>query len=144
MRVRQVLLNLLSNAAKFTDSGTITLRARPVEAVGPDSGRLEPFVEISVIDTGRGIAAEDMAKLFEPFSQVDASATRKAGGTGLGLSICRQLVELHSGRIWAESELGKGSTFIFILPVGQPERAPFRSRSNGAGGHRPRCAGGGR
>ena len=120
MRVRQVLLNLLSNASKFTDSGTVTLRARSVEAVGPYSGRLEPFVEISVIDTGTGIAAQDMDKLFEPFSQVDASATRKVGGTGLGLSICRQLVELHNGRIWAESEIGKGSTFTFILPVGQP------------------------
>src|SRR5579859_2100626 len=123
MRVRQVLLNLLANAAKFTDSGTITLRARAVEALGPFSGRVEPFVEIAVIDTGSGIAPEDMAKLFEPFSQVDASATRKVGGTGLGLSICRQLVDLHNGRIWAESELGKGSSFIFILPVSQPEAA---------------------
>jgi Amt family ammonium transporter len=121
MRVRQVLLNLLSNASKFTDEGSITLRARAVEAVGPYSGRLEPFVEISVIDTGGGIQADDMPKLFEPFSQVDASATRKVGGTGLGLSICRQLVELHNGRIWAESEFGKGSTFTFILPVGQPD-----------------------
>jgi Amt family ammonium transporter len=76
-----------------------------------------------VIDTGGGIAAEDMPKLFEPFSQVDASATRKVGGTGLGLSICRQLVDLHSGRIWAESELGSGSTFSFILPVGLPDAA---------------------
>jgi signal transduction histidine kinase/CheY-like chemotaxis protein len=133
MRVRQVLLNLLANAAKFTDGGTITLRARPVEAVGPYSGRLEPFVEISVIDTGGGIAAEDMPKLFEPFSQVDASATRKVGGTGLGLSICRQLVDLHNGRIWAESELGSGSTFTFILPVGLPDAAvpqPTEPESN--------------
>jgi signal transduction histidine kinase/ActR/RegA family two-component response regulator len=121
MRVRQVLLNLLSNASKFTDTGTITLRARTVEAVGPYSGRLEPFVEIAIVDTGAGIAPQDMVKLFEPFSQVDASATRKVGGTGLGLSICRQLVELHNGRIWAESEFGKGSSFIFILPVSQPE-----------------------
>jgi len=121
MRVRQVLLNLLSNAAKFTDKGSITLRARPVEAVGAQSGRLEPFVEISVIDTGPGIAADDMAKLFEPFSQVDASATRKMGGTGLGLSICRQLVELHNGRIWAESVVGQGSTFTFTLPISQPD-----------------------
>ncbi|MCC7360238.1 MAG: GAF domain-containing protein [Anaerolineales bacterium] len=121
MRVRQVLLNLLSNAAKFTDQGSITLRARPVDSVSPQSGRLEPYVEISVIDTGPGIAPEDMAKLFEPFSQVDASATRKMGGTGLGLSICRQLVELHNGRIWAESELGRGSTFIFTLPVSRKD-----------------------
>ena len=124
MRVRQVLLNLLANAAKFTDNGTITLRAQPVEAVGPHSGRLEPFVEISIIDTGFGIAPEDLPKLFEPFSQVDASATRKAGGTGLGLSICRQLVELHNGRIWVESEEGQGSTFTFILPVAQPDVQP--------------------
>jgi CheY-like chemotaxis protein len=119
MRVRQVLLNLLANAAKFTDVGSVTLRARPVDAVSPASGLLEPFIEISIIDTGPGIAPEDMAKLFEPFSQVDASATRKEGGTGLGLSICRQLVDLHHGRIWAESELGRGSTFSFILPIGQ-------------------------
>jgi signal transduction histidine kinase/CheY-like chemotaxis protein len=121
MRVRQVLLNLLSNAAKFTDHGYITLRARPVEAVGLHSGRLEPFVEISVTDSGPGIAPEDMARLFEPFSQVDASATRKVGGTGLGLSICRQLIELHNGRIWVESEVGRGSTFLFILPAGPAE-----------------------
>jgi signal transduction histidine kinase/DNA-binding response OmpR family regulator len=124
MRIRQVLLNLLSNAAKFTDEGSITLQARTVEAVGPYSGRLERFVEISVIDTGPGIAPEDMSKLFEPFSQVDASATRKVGGTGLGLSICRQLVELHNGRIWAESRVGHGSTFTFIVPVSQPEVHP--------------------
>ena len=121
MRIRQVLLNLLANAAKFTDAGTITVRARAIEAVGQYSGRPEPFVEVSVIDTGPGIAPDDMAKLFEPFSQVDASATRKMGGTGLGLSICRQLVGLHSGRIWVESQLGQGSTFTFILPLGQPE-----------------------
>ncbi len=139
MRVRQILLNLLSNAAKFTDRGSITLRARPVEALGPQSGRLEPYVEISVIDTGPGIATDDMAKLFEPFSQVDASATRKMGGTGLGLSICRQLVELHNGRIWAESVVGQGSTFTFTLPVSQPdEPAPVvapvaqRPRTNSA------------
>ncbi len=131
MRVRQVLLNLLANAAKFTDNGSITLRAQPVEAVGPHSGRLEPFVEISVIDTGMGIAPEDLPKLFEPFSQVDASATRKAGGSGLGLSICRQLVEQHNGRIWVESEEGQGSTFTFILPVSQPDVQPAETAQPG-------------
>jgi PAS domain S-box-containing protein len=124
MRIRQVLLNLLANAAKFTDIGSITLRAVPVQAVSPRLGRLEPFVEVSVIDTGMGMAPEDLPKLFEPFSQVDASATRKVGGTGLGLSICRQLIELHNGRIWVESEEGHGSTFTFIVPVVQPEGQP--------------------
>jgi len=123
MRVRQVMLNLLSNAAKFTDEGSIILRTRPVQSLGPASGQIEAFVEISVIDTGHGIAPPDMTKLFEPFSQVDASATRKVGGSGLGLNICRQLVELHGGRIWVESDgvPGKGSTFSFILPVNRPE-----------------------
>jgi CheY-like chemotaxis protein len=99
------------------------LRARPVEALSPHSGELEPFVELGVSDTGPGIAPDDMPKLFEPFSQVDASPTRRTGGSGLGLSISRQLVELHGGRIWAESELGKGSTFTFILPVNRPDLA---------------------
>ena len=122
MRVRQVMLNLLSNAAKFTDEGRITLRARPVQTLSPVSGQTESFLEIGVIDTGHGIAPEDMAKLFEPFSQVDASPTRKVGGSGLGLNICRQLIELHGGRIWVESDgvPGKGSTFSFILPVNRP------------------------
>jgi CheY-like chemotaxis protein len=94
-----------------------------VEALNSRTETVEPFVEISVKDTGNGIAPADMVKLFEPFSQVDASATRKAGGTGLGLSICRNLVELHGGRIWAESEglPDEGSTFTFTLPVFRPE-----------------------
>jgi nitrogen-specific signal transduction histidine kinase/CheY-like chemotaxis protein len=129
MRVRQVLINLLSNAAKFTDRGSITLRARPVESLTPESEVPQKFVEISVSDTGPGISREDMAKLFEPFSQVDASPTRKVGGSGLGLSICRNLVDLHRGRIWAESEglPGEGATFYFSLPVyrPEPERAPL-------------------
>ncbi len=146
MRLRQVLLNLLSNASKFTDSGTITLRARPVEAVGPYSGRLEPVVEICVLDTGMGIAAEDMSKLFEPFSQVDASATRKVGGTGLGLCICRQLVELHWGRIWAESEIGKGCTFthVYLHLAGGPDGGQPAGGTRGrAHRQRPHCIGGG-
>jgi signal transduction histidine kinase/HAMP domain-containing protein len=118
-RIRQVLLNLLSNAAKFTEEGHIVVRAQPVEAIHPRSGRIEPFVQVSVSDTGIGIAPEDMRKLFEPFSQVDDSLTRKTGGSGLGLSISRHLVELHGGRIWAESRPGVGSTFTFTLPVGQ-------------------------
>jgi signal transduction histidine kinase len=77
-------------------------------------------VQISVTDTGQGIAPGDQVKLFEPFSQVDASLTRKTGGSGLGLSICRRLVEMHGGRIGLKSEAGQGSTFFFTLPVAEP------------------------
>jgi len=111
IRVRQVLLNLISNAAKFTDEGQIGVMAKIEEK----RGRRE--VLISVSDTGPGIDPKDQEKLFEPFSQVDASPTRKTGGTGLGLSICRHLVELHGGKIWVESHPGRGSTFSFTLPT---------------------------
>jgi signal transduction histidine kinase/DNA-binding response OmpR family regulator len=111
IRLRQVLLNLVSNATKFTEKGQVGVSARVTE----ESGQSE--VVVSVSDTGLGIAPENQVKLFEPFSQVDASPTRKTGGTGLGLSICRHLVELHGGRIWVESALGEGSTFSFTLPI---------------------------
>ena len=108
-RVRQVLLNLLSNAIKFTpDGGRITVAAAPV------NGGAE--VRIAVTDTGIGIAAEDQPKLFQEFSQLDASASRKYEGTGLGLALSRRLIELHGGEIGVESEMGKGSTFWFTLP----------------------------
>jgi len=108
-RVRQVLLNLLSNAIKFTpDGGHITV------AAGPVNGGSE--VRIAVTDTGIGIAAEDQPKLFQEFSQLDASASRKYEGTGLGLALSRRLIELHGGAIGVESEMGKGSTFWFTLP----------------------------
>ncbi|GAB4468794.1 MAG: hypothetical protein Kow0088_00210 [Anaerolineales bacterium] len=116
-KVRQILLNLLSNAAKFTEKGSIT-----VQTMVDGTGDQKEEILIKVIDTGIGIAPEDQAKLFEPFSQVDASPTRKTGGTGLGLSISRYLVEMHGGRIGLESELGKGSTFYFTLPT-QPNRS---------------------
>ena len=111
-RIRQVLINFLSNAAKFTDQGTITIS---VETVKDEMGL--PEVMVKVTDTGTGIAKEDQARLFQPFSQVDASPTRKVGGSGLGLSISRLLVDLHRGRIGVESDLGKGSTFFFTLPL---------------------------
>ncbi|MEZ0395186.1 MAG: GAF domain-containing protein [Anaerolineales bacterium] len=112
VRIRQVLINLLSNAAKFTEKGSITLSAQ-VET--NEMG--QPEIMVKVIDTGPGISPEDQSKLFQPFSQVDASPTRKTGGTGLGLSISRRLVELHGGRIGVHSELGKGSVFYFTLPL---------------------------
>jgi len=112
MRVRQVLLNLISNASKFTDEGSITVET--LLQKGP-TGKMEAL--INVIDTGPGISLEDQEKLFKAFSQVDGSATRKSGGSGLGLSICANLVQLHSGRISVHSEIGKGSTFWFTLPL---------------------------
>jgi signal transduction histidine kinase/DNA-binding response OmpR family regulator len=114
MRLRQVMINLLSNAAKFTEEGTITIAAKVEQR--PEGGSQ---VVVRVTDTGPGIAPDDRNKLFQPFSQVDSSPTRKTGGTGLGLSISRRLVELHGGVIDVESEVGKGSTFFFTLPLPQ-------------------------
>ena len=114
IRLRQILLNLVSNAAKFTDQGQIEVSVSLVEGADP------PEVLVAVADTGPGIEPAAQAKLFEPFSQVDASPTRKTGGTGLGLSICRHLVELHGGTIWLESRPGHGSVFFFTMPVEPP------------------------
>jgi len=106
-KIKQVLLNLLSNAIKFTpQGGRIEVRAAPGEG----------FVEVSVRDTGVGIAPAEQDAVFEEFRQVGSSAARHEG-TGLGLSLCRKFVELHGGRIWVESEVGRGSTFTFRLPV---------------------------
>ena len=120
-KVRQILINLFSNAAKFTDEGSITIDAGLQKT---ETGLQE--VLISVTDTGTGIAEHDQNKLFQPFSQVDASATRKTGGSGLGLSISRHLVEMHGGRIGLSSEPGKGSIFFFTLPVPstKPKKTP--------------------
>lgn len=114
-KVRQILLNLFSNAAKFTDEGSITIDAQLQNQDGIKE------VRISVTDTGTGIGQEDQRKLFQPFTQVDPSPTRKTGGSGLGLSICRHLVEMHGGQISLRSEPGKGSTFYFTLPVPAPK-----------------------
>src|SRR4029453_15501141 len=106
-KMKQVLLNLLSNAVKFTpEAGRIDVRA----------GLANGSVEISVTDTGVGIAPEDHEAVFEEFRQV-GKADKKAEGTGLGLALCRKFVELHGGRIWVKSELGVGSTFAFTIPV---------------------------
>lgn len=115
-RVRQVLLNLISNAAKFTEQGEIT-----IEAAHGESHEGVQEITIWVTDTGAGIASNDQKKLFQPFSQVDGSPTRKSGGTGLGLSICKSLIEMHGGRIGIQwSEVGKGSSFYFTLPIAGP------------------------
>ncbi|MEK7440859.1 MAG: ATP-binding protein, partial [Chloroflexota bacterium] len=117
IRVRQVLINLFSNAAKFTEQGTITVRAVLQEF------DTRSMVKVSVRDTGQGIAQADLSKLFQAFTQVDGSATRRTDGTGLGLAISRNLVELHGGAIWVESVVGEGTTFFFTLPVYQPAPA---------------------
>jgi signal transduction histidine kinase/CheY-like chemotaxis protein len=114
MKIRQVLINLLSNAAKFTEQGSITVSARLRPLPGDDQQRQ---VIVSVIDTGPGIAEADQVKLFQPFSQVDGSLTRKTGGSGLGLSICQHFVQMHGGEIGLDSEVGKGTTFWFTLPA---------------------------
>ena len=111
VRVRQCLFNLVSNACKFTDKGVVTLRLDR-ETRGDDS-----FVVFRVTDTGIGMTAEQMAKLFQPFTQADASSTRKYGGTGLGLSITRRFAEMMGGSVTVESEIGTGSTFILTVPT---------------------------
>ncbi len=107
-KFKQILLNLLSNAVKFTpEGGSIAVSARPVDSM----------VEVSVKDSGIGIAPEDCEAVFEEFRQVGTDYTKKAEGTGLGLALTRKFVELHGGKIWVTSEVGKGSTFSFTLPV---------------------------
>ncbi len=108
-RVRQVLINLLNNAGRFTDSGGVTISAEV----------REDDVVVGVADTGIGISEEDLAKTFEEFRQLDGSIRRKAGGSGLGLAISRKLIELHGGRMWATSKLGEGTCFYFSLPLKQ-------------------------
>ncbi|MFQ5883024.1 MAG: ATP-binding protein [Candidatus Methylomirabilales bacterium] len=137
VRFKQILYNLLSNAVKFTPAGgTITLSARvqrptsEVQSPGkPDVGPwtldARTFVEIAVQDTGIGIKPEDMPKLFQPFTQLDASLARRHQGTGLGLVLTKRLVELHGGTIRVESPgEGQGSTFTVTLPLGGPSQAP--------------------
>ncbi len=112
LRIRQVLINLISNALKFTEHGEIVVN---VHSVGQEDNR--SLLRFSVSDSGIGIAKEKIGSLFDSFTQADGSTTRKYGGTGLGLSICKQLTELMGGEIGADSTLGKGSTFSFVLPL---------------------------
>ncbi|MDP2752932.1 MAG: HAMP domain-containing sensor histidine kinase, partial [Nitrospirota bacterium] len=108
-RFKQILFNLLSNAVKFSkpDGGVVTIATK----------KLGDSAEISVSDTGIGIKPKNMGKLFQKFEQLESEISNKYGGTGLGLAISKQLVEMHGGRIWAESKYGEGGTFTFILPL---------------------------
>jgi len=106
-RLTQVLINLVGNAIKFTDAGEVTIKAEA------NNGSFH----VSVRDTGPGISAADLAKLFKEFQQADNAITKKKGGTGLGLAISKRIIEMHGGKIWVESQPGRGSTFAFRLPV---------------------------
>ncbi|RPI10907.1 MAG: GAF domain-containing protein, partial [Zetaproteobacteria bacterium] len=139
-KVQQVLVNLAGNAVKFTPrGGTLTLSARGIAGAEPantagdeasvaepsaplpsaplDGSVMPPFVEVSVADTGEGIPREELAAIFDKFHQVRRDGRHKAHGTGLGLTIAKSLVELHGGRIWVESQVGRGSRFVFTLPA---------------------------
>jgi signal transduction histidine kinase len=111
VRMRQVLMNLVGNALKFTDAGGVTIETHTEDTATHASIRIE------VRDTGIGIAPERHAEIFESFTQADSSTTRRFGGTGLGLTICRQLVELMGGTIGVDSAVGEGSTFWFELTL---------------------------
>jgi PAS domain S-box-containing protein len=120
-RVREVITNLFDNACKYTESGKISLGLTGNNDV----------VQLYIRDTGAGIPAEDIPHLFQKFYRVDSSATRTIGGTGLGLFICRKIIELYQGRLWVESQLGKGSTFFINLPRLNNQKAQqLQSASN--------------
>ncbi|HFE46697.1 MAG TPA: hybrid sensor histidine kinase/response regulator, partial [Nannocystis exedens] len=128
LKIRQILINLLGNAAKFTEKGTIALGARLVDA---------EQVEFWIRDSGIGISPEQQERLFEPFVQAEDSTARRFGGTGLGLTICRHFAELLGGTIEIESEVGKGSVFTVRLPI----EAPAQPRDRQAGGRGNRLSG---
>ena len=127
-RMQQILINLISNAIKFTESGKVEVSAQVLVGENPDYS----LMEVCVSDTGIGIPEEKIPMIFQPFEQADGSISRHFGGTGIGLSITKDLLRLHGGYIEVESEPGKGSSFIFRIPLRRPPNRSFRKR------HRPR------
>jgi signal transduction histidine kinase len=97
----------VGNAIKFTDAGEVAIKTSIADGT----------LTVAVHDTGPGIAEKDQGKIFEEFQQADSSTTKQKGGTGLGLAIAKRIIEMHGGRLWVESELGRGSTFSFTIPV---------------------------
>jgi two-component system, sensor histidine kinase and response regulator len=127
LRIKQIILNILGNAVKFTETGQIMLRVRSVVTDDNCDNEKElpsrtTRIHVSISDTGIGMAAEKLDTIFESFSQIDGSRTRKYGGTGLGLAICKKLVTQMNGTIWAESTTNQGSTFHFILDLLREEQ----------------------
>lgn len=117
-RLEQILINLINNAIKFTEKGSVSITAELLKDLKPAFNASPiPFLKLSVADTGIGIKAQDLDLLFQPFRQIDSGLSRTHDGTGLGLAICRRLLELMGGQIIAESEWSKGSEFIVLLPI---------------------------
>jgi signal transduction histidine kinase len=114
-KFKQILFNLISNAIKFSPNGAM---------VTIEGKYIDKSIQIAVIDTGIGISKEDQDKLFHPFVQIDSSASRQFEGTGLGLSLVKRFVEMHGGKVWVESEPGKGATFTFTIPIKGREQNP--------------------
>ncbi|MFH2132700.1 MAG: response regulator, partial [bacterium] len=124
VRLKQLLINLVSNAIKFTESGTVLVHAATLADAAESQHQKQQKIHFSIEDSGIGITEEQLQKLFQPFTQADASTTRRFGGTGLGLSICKRLVELMNGKIWADSTPGRGTTFHFSIELEQPPKIP--------------------
>jgi signal transduction histidine kinase/ActR/RegA family two-component response regulator len=131
LRLRQVLFNLLGNAAKFTPLGEVRLKIERV-GDGPEVDAQQCSLRFEIADTGIGLSAEQITRLFQPFSQADSSTTRQFGGTGLGLAISQRLVEAMGGKIGVISELGKGARFFFSIRVPVPDVAPETPESDAA------------
>jgi signal transduction histidine kinase len=116
-KLRQIIFNLLSNAAKFTEAGAISLSVARESLVAKKGGARSDWIRLQVTDAGIGMTPDQVQRLFQAFTQADASATRKYGGTGLGLAISQRFCQMMGGEIQVESQLGRGSTFTVHLPV---------------------------